>query len=334
MILKCLQSVKICGWNLGVGLNRKTLLLWLLLRWNVLAQEDAVRRVACGVTWWCRWSASPRDGRDARGIVAVLVGCCPVEADWIGRMMRLGVGSVMEICWMDGDGSSTDAGCRSGGHGSKGAWSLADGGSLAVGWTLVAAGWAGSIMAVEIWPWLLGDEDGELLDEADGRWLGRWVAVELWPWPDLWASLLADGRRRILGVMQIWVVTGAGLLLDGAGRDDRGVGGGSPAVRWWRRGDGSARGWIGSSPIMVEADAGRLAVASCGLLLAVDRGWKSSPETGRCTCSIGEDGAPKLGAPAVHSDLWHKGFYPQKLLSDREWEHDPFNLSVRRESTQ
>ncbi|KAL5996538.1 hypothetical protein ACLOJK_026618 [Asimina triloba] len=52
---------------------------------------------------------------------------------------------------------------------------------------------------------------------------------------------------------------------------------------------------FGSSPIVVEADG---AVASCGMLLAVDRGWKSSPETGRCSCSIGEDGAPELGAPA------------------------------------
>ncbi|KAL6007512.1 hypothetical protein ACLOJK_033010 [Asimina triloba] len=194
MLAKCqdLQLEFGCGVESEDAAALVGCLPWLLLRWNVLAQEDAVRRAACGVTWWRRWSASPRDGRDARGIVAVLVGCCPVEADWIGRMMRLGVGSVMEICWMDGDGSPTDAGCRSGGHGSKGAWSLADGGSPAVGWTL--------------------------------------VAVELWPWPDLWASLLADGRRRILGMMQIWVVTGAGLLLDGAGRDDRGVGGGSLAT--------------------------------------------------------------------------------------------------------
>ncbi|KAL5983485.1 hypothetical protein ACLOJK_017571 [Asimina triloba] len=110
MILKCLQSVKICSWNLGVGSNRKTLLLWLLLRWNVLAQEDAVRRAACGVTWWHRWSATPRDGRDARGIVAVLVGCCPVEADWIGRMMRLGVG--LDDGWPSSSGHGQICGRR------------------------------------------------------------------------------------------------------------------------------------------------------------------------------------------------------------------------------
>ncbi|KAL5979980.1 hypothetical protein ACLOJK_039092 [Asimina triloba] len=27
----------------------------------------------------------------------------------------------------------------------------------------------------------------------------------------------------------------------------------------------------------------------------------------------------------------HKDYYPQKLLSDWEWEHDPLNLSARRE---
>ncbi|KAL5984586.1 hypothetical protein ACLOJK_041951 [Asimina triloba] len=60
----------------------------LLLRWNVLAQEDAVRRAACGVTWGRRSSLSPRDGR-GRGVAAMCGGAWEEAADWAGSIMAV-----------------------------------------------------------------------------------------------------------------------------------------------------------------------------------------------------------------------------------------------------
>ncbi|KAL6009870.1 hypothetical protein ACLOJK_000301 [Asimina triloba] len=61
-------------------------------------------------------------------------------------------------------------------------------------------GYAGSIMAIEIWPWSLGDEDGELL-----------------------AGVGEEGRRVCFGARNCWKGRAVGRLVMGGGDGSPGV---------------------------------------------------------------------------------------------------------------